>query len=225
MFSTLLTSLFVFTAYSAKIVAILQTPSNALQTIDDLVRSPMTIGVQDTTYKTVYFLESPEKSTQQLYRHKILPQGERAYLSVVDGIARVRTGFFAFQASRLLLFIVCKVEKSSGYDIIKQTFTEREKCSLSEIEAFKPPLVAVPMKKHSGYRELFATRMRWQREVGMMDRARRVWLVARPRCEAAGTGFVSIGLIDVLPALQVLLRSAHHSIIVVCSASPLLLLR
>ncbi|KAF9805722.1 hypothetical protein SFRURICE_009354 [Spodoptera frugiperda] len=182
MFSTLLTSLFVFTAYSAKIVAILQTPSNALQTIDDLVRSPMTIGVQDTTYKTVYFLESPEKSTQQLYRHKILPQGELAYHSVVDGIARV--------------------EKSSGYDIIKQTFTEREKCSLSEIEAFKPPLVAVPMKKHSGYRELFASRLRWQREVGLMDRARRVWLVSRPRCEAAGTGFVSIGLIDVLPALQ-----------------------
>lgn len=51
-----------------------------------------------------------------------------------------------------------QVEKSSGYDIIKQTFTEREKCSLSEIEAFKPPLVAVPMKKHSGYRELFASR-------------------------------------------------------------------
>lgn len=58
MFSTLMTSLFVFTAYSAKIVAILQTPSNALQTIDDLVRSPMTIGVQETTYKKVYFLVS-----------------------------------------------------------------------------------------------------------------------------------------------------------------------
>lgn len=109
MFSTLLTSLFVFTAYSAKIVAILQTPSNALQTIDDLVRSPMTIGVQDTTYKTVYFLESPEKSTQQLYRHKILPQGELAYHSVVAGIARVRTGFFAFQASHIL---ECLFEKS-----------------------------------------------------------------------------------------------------------------
>ncbi|XP_022814472.1 glutamate [NMDA] receptor subunit 1-like [Spodoptera litura] len=202
MFSTLLTSLFVFTAYSAKIVAILQTPSTALQTIDDLVRSPMTIGVQDTTYKTVYFLESPEKSTQQLYRHKILPQGERAYHSVVDGIARVRTGFFAFQ-----------VEKSSGYDIIKQTFTEREKCSLSEIEAFKPPLVAVPMKKHSGYRELFASRLRWQREVGLMDRARHMWLVSRPRCEAAGTGFVSIGLIDVLPALQVLALGAIMSVV------------
>ncbi|XP_047018873.1 ionotropic receptor 75a-like isoform X2 [Helicoverpa zea] len=193
MFSTLLASLFVFTAYSAKIVAILQTPSDALRTIDDLTRSPITIGVQDTTYKKVYFLESPDESTQQLYRRKILPQGERAYHSVVDGIARVRTGLFAFQ-----------VESSSGYDIIRQTFTEREKCSLKEIEAFKLPLVAVPMRKNSGYRELFATRLRWQREVGLMSRERRVWLVSRPRCDAAGGGFVSIGIGDVLPALQVL---------------------
>uniref|UniRef100_A0A2A4JEM6 Uncharacterized protein n=1 Tax=Heliothis virescens TaxID=7102 RepID=A0A2A4JEM6_HELVI len=191
MFSTLLASLFVFTAYSAKIVAILQTPSDALRTIDDLTRSPITIGVQETTYKKVYFLESPDESTQQLYRRKILPQGERAYHSVVDGIARVRTGLFAFQ-----------VESSSGYDIIKQTFTEREKCSLKEIEAFKLPLVAVPMRKNSGYRELFATRLRWQREVGLMSRERRVWLVSRPRCDAAGGGFVSIGIGDVLPALQ-----------------------
>ncbi|KAJ8731049.1 hypothetical protein PYW08_002462 [Mythimna loreyi] len=206
MFSTLLAALFVFTAYSAKIVAILQTPSDALRSIDDLTRSPMLIGVQETTYKKVYFQESPDEATQQLYRRKIEPQGERAYHSVVDGIARVRTGFFAFQ-----------VEQSAGYDIIKQTFTEREKCSLKEIEAFKLPLVAVPMRKHSGYRELFATRLRWQREVGLMDRERRIWLVSRPRCEASGGGFVSIGIIDVLPALQVLALGAFISVVLLAS--------
>nr|QNS36191.1 ionotropic receptor 75d [Mythimna separata] len=206
MFSTLLAALFVFTAYSAKIVAILQTPSDALRSIADLTRSPMVVGVQETTYKKVYFQESPDEATQQLYRRKIEPQGERAYLSVVDGIARVRTGFFAFQ-----------VEQSAGYDIIKQTFTEREKCSLKEIEAFKLPLVAVPMRKHSGYRELFATRLRWQREVGLMDRERRIWLVSRPRCEASSGGFVSIGIIDVLPALQVLALGAFLSVVLLAS--------
>ncbi|CAH0581069.1 unnamed protein product [Chrysodeixis includens] len=206
MFSTLMTSLFVFTAYSAKIVAILQTPSNALQTIDDLVRSPMTIGVQETTYKKVYFLESSDVATQQLYRRKIVPQGERAYHSVVAGMARVRTGFFAFL-----------VERASGYDIITKTFTEREKCSLKEIEAFKLPHVAIPMRKHSGYRELFATRLRWQREVGLMDRVRRVWLAARPRCEQPGGGFVSVGIIDVLPALQVLAIGASIAVLLLCA--------
>lgn len=58
MFSALVSSLFVFTAYSAKIVAILQTPSDAVQNIDDLTRSPMSLGVQETTYKRVYFAVS-----------------------------------------------------------------------------------------------------------------------------------------------------------------------
>lgn len=58
MFCMLLSSLFLFTSYSAKIVAILQSPSDALQTIDDLTDSPMTLGVQETTYKKVYFAVS-----------------------------------------------------------------------------------------------------------------------------------------------------------------------
>lgn len=41
--------------------------------------------------------ESTDAATQRLYRKKLLPLGDAAYLSVVDGIERVRTGFFAFQ--------------------------------------------------------------------------------------------------------------------------------
>nr|WPO56521.1 ionotropic receptor [Leucinodes orbonalis] len=193
MLFTLLASLFAFTSYSAKIVALLQTPSDAIQTIDDLTRSPMTLGVQETTYKRVYFAESEDPATQRLYRRKLLPLGERAYLSVVDGVERLRTGMFAFQ-----------VEESSGYDIISKTFTEREKCGLKQIQAFKLPMVAVPIRRHSGYRELFATRLRWQRETGVMERARRTWLAARPRCGSGGAGFLSVRLPDVLPAVQVL---------------------
>ncbi|CAH2236516.1 ionotropic receptor 75a-like [Pararge aegeria] len=197
MFCTLLASLFAFTSYSAKIVAILQAPSDALQTVADLTRSPMDLGVQETTYKRVYFAESTDPVTQALYRRKLLPLGERAYLSVVDGIARVRTGLFAFQ-----------VEESSAYDIISKTYTEREKCGLKEIKAFTLPMVAVPVRKHSGYRDLLGARLRWQREVGLMDRFRRIWMSAKPKCDAGSGGFVSVGLADVLPAAHVLLAGA-----------------
>ncbi|XP_045768860.1 glutamate receptor ionotropic, kainate glr-3-like [Maniola jurtina] len=197
MFCTLLASLFAFTSYSAKIVAILQAPSDALQTIADLTRSPMDLGVQETTYKRVYFAESNDPATQALYRRKLLPLGERAYLSVVDGIARVRTGLFAFQ-----------VEESSAYDIISKTYTEREKCGLKEIKAFTLPMVAVPVRKHSGYRDLLGARLRWQREVGLMDRYRRIWMSSRPQCDAGSGGFVSVGLVDVLPAAHALLAGA-----------------
>lgn len=58
MFSALVCSLFAFTAYGAKIVSILQAPSAALQTIDDLARSPLALAVQNTTYRRVYFAVS-----------------------------------------------------------------------------------------------------------------------------------------------------------------------
>ncbi|XP_052754703.1 ionotropic receptor 75a [Galleria mellonella] len=191
-FCALMMALFTFTAYSAKIVVILQTPSDAIQTIADLARSPMSMGVQDTTYKRVYFAESTDSVTQQLYKRKLLPLGERAYLSVVEGIERMRTGLFAFQ-----------VEQSSGYDIISRTFTEREKCGLKEVEAFRLPMVSVPIRKHSGYRDLLASRLRWQREVGLIGHERRHWLAERPRCDASSAGFLSVGITDLLPAFQV----------------------
>ncbi|XP_072938888.1 uncharacterized protein [Epargyreus clarus] len=196
MLSTLLASQFVFTSYSAKIVAILQTPSHALQTIDDLTHSPMEMGIQETTYKKVYFAESKDPATQRLYRRKLLPLGERAYLSVEDGVARLRTGLFAFQ-----------VEESSGYDIISKTFEEHEKCGLQQIPAFTLPTVAVPVRKHSGFRDLFAARLRWQREVGVVARWRRQWLAARPRC-AGGGGAARVALRDAAPAARLLLAGA-----------------
>ncbi|XP_049868117.1 ionotropic receptor 75a-like [Pectinophora gossypiella] len=193
MYSALLLALFAFTAYSAKIVAILQAPSSALRTIADLERSTIALAVQETTYKKTYFAESNDPATQRLYRRKLLPLGERAYMSVVDGIARVRTEFFAFQ-----------VEESAGYDVVIRTFTEREKCALQEVPAFTLPMVAVPIRKLSGYRELLAARLRWQRETGLMSRERHIWMASRPRCDAGAGGFASVSIQDVLPCVQVL---------------------
>lgn len=58
MFSSMLMALFSFTAYSAKVVSILQAPSDAIRTIDDIAHSRMDLGVQETTYKKVYFAVS-----------------------------------------------------------------------------------------------------------------------------------------------------------------------
>lgn len=72
--------------------------------------------------------------------------------------------FPTFHQSLTLINSVCsvyvwyQVEQSSGYEVISQTFTEAEKCGLKEIQAFRLPMVAIPLAKHSGYRELFATR-------------------------------------------------------------------
>lgn len=50
-----LTSLFLYTSYSANIVALQQSPSSALSSLSDLVHSPLAVGIQDLEYNRVYF--------------------------------------------------------------------------------------------------------------------------------------------------------------------------
>lgn len=49
---------FLFTSYSANIVALLQTPSNSIKTLNDLIDSPIVVGVHNITYNHV-FLKVP----------------------------------------------------------------------------------------------------------------------------------------------------------------------
>lgn len=50
-----LSSLFLFTSHSAFIVALLQSPSHAIKTIDDITKSPLQFGSQNMVYNKVYF--------------------------------------------------------------------------------------------------------------------------------------------------------------------------
>lgn len=52
----LFTSLmFLYTSYSANIVALLQSSSNSIQTLEDLLKSRLQIGVDDTVFNRFYF--------------------------------------------------------------------------------------------------------------------------------------------------------------------------
>lgn len=54
-FVLFLTAVFLFTSYSASIVALLQSPSDSIKTIKDLVESSMTFSAQITPYGEIYF--------------------------------------------------------------------------------------------------------------------------------------------------------------------------
>lgn len=49
------TTLFVFTLYSASIVALIQSNSNSIKSVRDIVESPMTFSAQITPYGKHYF--------------------------------------------------------------------------------------------------------------------------------------------------------------------------
>lgn len=47
--------MFLYTSYSANIVALLQSPSSRIKTLEDLYQSRLQLGVYDTVYNRYYF--------------------------------------------------------------------------------------------------------------------------------------------------------------------------
>uniref|UniRef100_A0A1I8NZ03 Uncharacterized protein n=1 Tax=Stomoxys calcitrans TaxID=35570 RepID=A0A1I8NZ03_STOCA len=184
-FTTFVATLFLFTSFSANIVALLQSPSEAISTLHDLTQSPLEIGVQDTVYNKIYFNETTDPVTIQLYHKKISPKGANAYIRPSIGMEKIRTGLFAYQ-----------VELQTGYQIISDTFSEPEKCGLKELEPFQLPIAGIPTRKNFPYKELFRRQLRWQREVGLMNREELKWFPQKPKCEGGVGGFSSIGLTE-----------------------------
>lgn len=51
----LVTALSLYTAYTANIVALLQSTSDSIKTVEDLMNSPLKIGIHDIVYNRYYF--------------------------------------------------------------------------------------------------------------------------------------------------------------------------
>lgn len=191
---TFVASIFLFTSYAANIVALLQSPSNAIKSISDLLNSPLQLVVQDTMYNHIYYNETTDPVKLELWNKKIKPNGPTAFDFIPSGMAKMRTGLYAFQ-----------VEAHAAYQVISDTFTEREKCGLKELPAFILPRCTVPVKKNSRYREMIGQRIRWQRETGLMNREFKRWIPQKIICAGNVGGFVSVGITEIMPALVVLL--------------------
>ncbi|KAH8373467.1 hypothetical protein KR009_010125 [Drosophila setifemur] len=191
-FTTFVAALFLFTSFSANIVALLQSPSDAIRSLADLGQSPLEIGVQDTQYNKIYFTESTDPVTKSLYQKKIASKGDNVYMRPILGMEKMRTALFAYQ-----------VELQAGYQIVSDTFSEPEKCGLMELEPFQLPMLAIPTRKNFPYKELIRRQLRWQREVSLVNREDRKWIPQKPKCEGGVGGFVSIGLTECRYALGI----------------------
>ncbi|XP_062557222.1 uncharacterized protein LOC134222094 [Armigeres subalbatus] len=178
-----LASFFIFTAYSATIVALLQSPSKAITSVDDLTASPLKVGAMDVVYVWVYFNESKDPQVQRLFRKKIKPFGKKALIEAEVGMKRVKDELYAFQT-----------EVNAAYHLIKETFTPQDTCKIHELEAIKVAPFSIPVKKGSKYRNLFRQRLIWQMEVGIIHRTHMIWVAQKPKCESGVAAFNSVGL-------------------------------
>ncbi|XP_031624941.1 glutamate receptor ionotropic, delta-2-like [Contarinia nasturtii] len=143
-FVALMCLLFVFTSYTACIVGLLQSTTKSISTLDDILNSEIEVAVQDVPYNRHFIPLMTGDAQRKIYQTKIAPPGqEPKFYNLSYGIDRVREGFFAFY-----------VELGSGYDRIKQTFLEHEKCGLIEISYSYMVNPWFAIQKHSPLKEI-----------------------------------------------------------------------
>ncbi|XP_045528791.1 ionotropic receptor 75a-like [Pieris brassicae] len=136
---------FLYTSYSANIVALLQSSSSQIRSLDDLLHSRLSFGVHDTVFNRYYFSIETEPIRKAIYETKITPSGGKTrFMTMDEGIKKMQMGLFAFH-----------METGVGYKFVSKYFQEGEKCGLKEIQYLQviDPWLAV--QKDTPYMELF----------------------------------------------------------------------
>ncbi|XP_050303739.1 ionotropic receptor 75a-like [Anthonomus grandis grandis] len=184
---------FLYVAFSANIVSLFQTPSKSIQTLEDLLNSRLSLGVEDRAFNRHYFKVADDRVRKSLYQKKVAPQGKPPnFMFIEDGVRRMRQGLFAFH-----------MEIGSGYKLVSETFKEDEKCDLQEIEFLQVVHPWLPIQKHSSYKEKFKVGFRLLAEAGIQQRENILIYSGRPTCNSKSSSFYSVGIVDCSPALAI----------------------
>jgi glutamate receptor, ionotropic, invertebrate len=187
--------MFMYASYSANIVALLQSPSSKIKTLDDLYNSRLQMAADDTVFNHYYFAHAEEKVRKAIYTDKIRrKEGGENFYNISDGVRMVRHGLFAFH-----------MEVGVGYKILLETFQEDEKCGLQEIQFLQviDPFYAI--QKNSSYKEMFKVGLLLLNEFGLQDRENSRLYTKKPKCSGHGAKFISVGRHDVEPAFLIYL--------------------
>nr|AXF48841.1 ionotropic receptor IR10 [Lobesia botrana] len=187
--------LFLYTAYSASIVVLLQASSNQIRTLSDLLNSKLELGVEDTKYNRYFISTTKDPVKKAIYETKIAPKGSKPkFYNLVDGILELQKKPFAFN---------CVL--GTGYRVIEKYFYEHEKCGLQEIQYIQIQNPYQAVKRGSPYREIFKIGLLRNAEHGLNDRTNRIMLSKKPVCLVRGGSFVSVSLVDCYPIFLLLM--------------------
>ncbi|CAH0555238.1 unnamed protein product [Brassicogethes aeneus] len=171
---------FLYTSYSANIVALLQSSSHSIKNLEDLLKSRLQVGVDDTVFNRFYFPVAP-------------PGKPNKFMPIEEGIRKMRGGLFAFH-----------VETGAGYKLVGETFHEDEKCGLQEIQYLQVPDPWLAIQKNSSFKEILKIGLKRIQEIGLQIREVGLIYSKKPACLGRGTSFISFGIVDCYPPVVVL---------------------
>nr|CAD7409507.1 unnamed protein product [Timema cristinae] len=194
--------IFLYTSYSACIVALLQSSTNSIKTLKDLLHSRLDLAVEDIIYNRYFFEKANEPIRRAIYQKRIAPKGSTPrFIKLEEGVAKVKKGMFAFH-----------FEVGTGYKLVSETFEEDEKCGLTRIPYIQVVDAYLVIQKRSVYKEIISVAFRKLQERGFQSWAWNRFYTKKPECISRGSSFMSVGLIDCYPAMLVLVYGAMCSI-------------
>lgn len=83
--------LFIYTSYTANIVSLLQSTSNTINTLEDLLGSSLGFSVTETPYHRYWLPAQTESTRKAIYETKIIPPNRpNGYMNLSDGVNRIR---------------------------------------------------------------------------------------------------------------------------------------
>ncbi|XP_053687023.1 ionotropic receptor 75a-like [Sabethes cyaneus] len=190
--------MFLYVCYSANIVALLQSPSTKIRTLEDLLASRLKFGAHDTVFNHYYFTHATEPTRQAIYERKIRqPDGSENFVPLEQGIDRIRRGLYAFH-----------VEQGVGYKVISETYQEDEKCGLQEIQYLQVIDPYYAIQKNSSFKEHVKIGLFRLNEHGIQYRENANFYTKKPKCTGGGGKFVPVSLVDTEPAILVIVWGA-----------------
>ncbi|CAH0579066.1 unnamed protein product [Chrysodeixis includens] len=197
MFIVFLAFLFIYTSYSANIVALLQSTSNQIRTLSDLLNSKLELGVEDVAYNKYYFspaYAARDPKLKAIYETKIAPKGTPNFMSIEEGVKKMQKKPFAFN-----------MNLGVGYKIIASYFQEHEKCGLQEIDYIQGNHPWLSCRKTTPFVELYKVGLMRIQEHGLSDRENNLIYAKKPVCTSMGGSFGSVNMVDFYPVLLMLL--------------------
>lgn len=139
--TTLLSTLAMFSSYSASIVSLIQSPSKSIHNLDNLIDSPLDIGMHAVEHIERKAFDGNDTVLQKLFSDN-QASGDIWIKDEMIGIDKVRNELFGFL-----------IDAPIGYQAISKSFTESEKCRLNELNVIRQPMNTITVDKRIGLKE------------------------------------------------------------------------
>ncbi|PSN32240.1 hypothetical protein C0J52_20502 [Blattella germanica] len=129
--------------------------------------------------------------------------GRKNFLSLEEGMDKVRKGLFAFHTT------------IHSYNIMAATFEEEEKCGVQEIVYFDDQFMAhTAISKQTPYKEILSLAFRRMDESGIQTKLMYDYYRKKPKCDGSGAYYLSVGLLDCYPVMIIFVIGISCSILV-----------